>query len=1704
MLDSKIQCSQSEIEQKLNQMFQIADTQISSLTQQIDSVKQVQSEKNICMEQEILKINTALIQSDEKHSLCEADMLSKVEKLAFCLDELEKKLRSEIDNTNKIIENAQQKSSEELLVLGETITKEFSSFTRETEDKILDLRQKIQAEADINKIAFESTKAEFLNEIQLVNSAIDNTKADSMLRLSALADKVAADQESGIRSLEQRMIAVQDEMQTQVTTNKASIEATTLSLQSSFAAATEMCQTVKSESADKILSIACEIREELKLATNGLDEHLSRFENDFKRHEEETKALFEESKASIALTGNRAEELVRAAQSENAKEVASLGEFFGNELASTIQDVDAKFSLVHGQLQKQIENSQAAMEQAEAKILDLRQKIQAEADINKIAFESTKAEFLNEIQLVNSAIDNTKADSMLRLSALADKVAADQESGIRSLEQRMIAVQDEMQTQVTTNKASIEATTLSLQSSFAAATEMCQTVKSESADKILSIACEIREELKLATNGLDEHLSRFENDFKRHEEETKALFEESKASIALTGNRAEELVRAAQSENAKEVASLGEFFGNELASTIQDVDAKFSLVHGQLQKQIENSEAALNTVKSEINASVTLSRDALDNLSSRLNGVFENLGRDIRAEQSSALKSIDEKVFSIQGELQLQIQENHTLIEGLKCEFENSQHEARSAVQETKSKISEDILSLTSSIQREQQAAISDLRQEIAGTTVEARSSNAELLNLIRKTDADLAAASENLEKLVYSSSAEVDRTVSLLSESIAKEIAQVSANAKSGLLQVDEKLQAHIVFCKSTFESNQSKFGEIEQCAYSRLESATSEIKAYTESLLEKLRSEKLSEDQSLEQRLRSTIDEQKTAVRALDEKLTTSLDELRLQDSMTTSALTEEKARILEVQESCFEMITSAKSDTKKDTDRLEETLSGCKSAQESFIQQLSSIRSELQLQIDENRELIEEAATGAAAANTATLQLIQESKIECSTEAKVASDALRTELANDLLLLKDSSTSSTSNAQIIIETHRNECKSFRESLQNELQILKDKLEEFKAGSFLEIELLRNNIRTELQTNYHELTELLFQSKQEMQAQVDLTLLANNETMESSKGGLFEMHKLVTDSIAGVKAEWKSDISQCCEQTNLRSATIKEDLDEKIRILQRESNSIVEETNLKMGTLHADFLSLKADTQSALDLRLSEVMSVVQNSTSSFDARADALSARVTQVEESVLQGARSAAMLSSKISEMQEQHAFCLTDIMQDKQELSEIQLTLGQIRTDIAEYNCQHSNLRAEVSRVDAEAKIVQENVAEFRSRISSIAEHKASQKNENEELTAASANAGNQFSAQFTAIEITVQDLRSTCLDGLEKLAAEILQLKTTKDRDDTTIQTKVTDLQESIAFLQAAQDSFQIDKCALDSIVHELPTSCFVCLDCLEKLSAIVSATIPRLDSLLSEMTSMKNSMKQEVNGWENYQQESMLEVEQMRKTVNEVQAQHLSSLSEMMGDRQELSETQLAVRQLQTALGETKARIEELDRDWDKLKNRQVQNGDLVNIQGVELSRNAISTESLVKTPVLGNEMQSPESNQCPSDLRKLMQDMTFDGLRQACIADLRLCLAAMITDEVALVRKHVSEASTQALDELSGQISLLSQKLQTLQIGTTKLENHIDFEVQKKEEKTDQEQSRAAYPGMMNKAALSLYLANHLFARIRDLSVSVPRTKI
>jgi hypothetical protein len=1037
--------------------------------------------------------------------------------------------------------------------------------------------------------------------------------------------------------------------------------------------------------------------------------------------------------------------------------------------------------------------------------------------LNRSSLDSVQSELSGALKILNEDLESAKSDTLTGLAALAEKITFEQESAIKSLNDLIKDVQDKLEIQIGENKVAIDATNTALASTLESATEMCTTAKDEAAEKLKSFASNLSQDLSIATDEIGVQILEIRRSLQQIDSDSKSAIEDGKSSLTAAFNKADELIQLSNSESRKEVSFLGETIGKELASVIVTVDSKVSTVKSELQTQIENSNSSFQCIIEELQSRLDTLHMTHENTDCQVKDL-ERLLSEMRIDQSSAVRTLTENIENIQGNFQNLKCESQMSIDVIKGDTARWQLESREAAEAAKSHLSADLNLYSKEIRAEHAIAMSEMKCHISDVRSEVVSSHSALQILINKTEFDVLSLGKTVETYLESTKTEAVYQTTSLKELLKSEVDDVLEFAKSNVSRMDGRFQTFHESINKLQESIASKIQITEQETTSRLATVKLEQAKEMDDHFQAFRKELIEATSACESKIADIQKDHQESSKIQHGEIGKVSDELQSQQIILQIQMEEVKIKSSEAVSDLENIVIALKLEFTTEYARLNECMARINSDSDKLNGLLESTRGELQLQLDANRELVEEAAAASMAVNPATVEQIEHSKEICLLGLSSQNDLLCRKMASDLDVLKADTYSE-------ISKHRDSIKKDMEMSKvalGELSILKDKLEELTGGTILELEFMGKNIRAELVASNQAIDERIMQAKQEMQAQVDLALLASNETMEHNRSGLFEIRKLISDNLESAQAEWAKDFHQINEESKLLCAALKIDVDDKVRHSCKEWNVALNHSNQRIQDVIADLESIKTATESACLEKMSDTISTIskiQDSIASFDTRSDAMNSRLVQVEESISKSAQSfsefgetasrdVSALSNKVSALQEQHTFCLTEMMQDKQELSEVQLNLSKFGAD-------QTDLISKMNDVSSKSEILTGQVSSMEEHIQALAKVEG----------------------------------KSSLVEAMEKNSTDILQLKG--------LQEQMKDLCTKI---HADQKHAQSDS---------------------------------------------------------NDQRGLIDEIEKIKKAVADIQSQHVK---EMIGDRQEIIETQFAVSQLQGAVSQIDKEINLLE----------------------------------------------------------------------------------------------------------------------------------------------------------------------------------------
>lgn len=1187
---------------------------------------------------------------------------------------------------------------------------------------------------------------------------------------------------------------------------------------------------------------------------------------------------------------------------EHSLSLRRMEESFDAKIAETSQLVvqaEIKSAAIASNLEAATEKrfSELALN-TDTKLSDLESRVQGQFTESKQVHDAVQRELSCSLQILNEELESTKSDTIMGLAALSEKLTMEHESAVQSLHKKISEISEEFQAKLDDNTIAIAATNSALAASSASAKEMCDDAKEELIRSQLSSEIKISQDMAHAISDVDNRIENLRCCLEKNESEFKAAIEDEKHNRILSFKNAESSIRETQTECTKELTVLGEVLRNELGIKMEAINCKVFTLQTDLSRDITNSNISIEASKDKLNSCLDALKKNQEETASEIRQDLERVEFNIRAEHTKAVRELTENIHNVQGEFNNLRIESRTKVDGIRNDMNMNLVESKEAVQAVLTKASAELLLVSKEIRADQALTVSELKCKIADIQSEAISHRSELHNLIDKLHMELASTEQRLTKLVDLSKMEAENQASRLNQEFQKEIANTVESASSKIALLEDRFQEHSRFTQTWNEMNNSKIESTAQNLNTRLDNLVSELAKSIDLQSQHLRSEIETTTKSLGEHLSASLDEQKLFSKLLDEKLTNSIDKIQLQDASLILEIQEIKTESSQALTVLERVLEAAKGETSNSFSRLDSEITRITTEADRLNAVLSSTRNEMQLQLDACREELQEAVSGSGIVNAATMQQIEEVKEMCFNHATVQSDRLRKEWSEELKTFQESSLSPMSNTTELIQMEIVELKASTA----EIKTLNDRIDEFKAGTILELEFLGKNIRGEITMNNSLKEEQILQAKQEMQAQVDLALLANNETIEHNRAGLVEIQKIISASMDSARSEWTREILQVTEESKLLRSALKIEVEEKLRQSSKESSIGLNSLNQQFQEFSIELQAAKAQTEDMMNQRLAEQSSIIQKTAANVDSLTDTLSFRITKLEDEISKSFQTCTQLheyisqevlkfSTKLSELQEQHSFCLTDIIQDKQELSEVQLALAEIRSgqasltaDVKDFVVRSDNLNCRVTLLEGQNQGFL---------------------NQTSAQNSYCANIENVLSSISESTIEWCEKIQTACLRMVQSNAAGILALRNEFVKSNLSYKNRCE-------CIEAGHETLLSEITAVNLVLRQLPATCScnssAFLDSLEKMSQIAPGILSRVDSLLAEISVIKDLVGSN-QSFVSDRIDMTGDLKEVRKQLEEVQLQHHASLSDMMGDRQDLGETQLKVAQLQSAV---------------------------------------------------------------------------------------------------------------------------------------------------------------------------------------------------
>jgi hypothetical protein len=1371
--------------------------------------------------------------------------------------------------------------------------------------------------------------------------------------------------------------------------------------------------------------------------------------------------LIREIEDSLRTDIDLTNKLVGEVEKRNSDNCTSLEELIKSELLIVSGDMDIKLSGVGGLLQEQV-------------------------DLNKSAMESNIAELSATIIGTNETVRSMKLDLEQQLGVQAETIKGEIEAGIRVLKIEFHQTLANTERQIDEAKHLSEVVKRAQSTSAEESKQMCSAVRMETAERLSAIGIVFREEQAKTYSMLTQQLDTIRNNLSHHQLESRTTFEDHSARLTAASQNSESMIRAAQEENSKDIASLGEIFGNELACTIREIELKLTMSHDQLKFQIDSNGSSLETARTDFAAAVQDTVHNVEKVTSNISKQIQSLGAEIRSEHAAAFGEVNGSISAARAEFLVQIEENSKVVQNSAMEFAMFQEKIKETLESLEAKLSHDLLNTAKEIRSEKDSAFIELQKKIKAHQCEAKENTTELRLTVEKANLEIAASSEKAEVLIHSVRSDCFNELSAIRALVGQELAGFSEIADKKIVIHSESCQAQINLNRSEFETIASSLRAVVQSAATQFENSKLDFLKQTAALGSEVKVDIMSGFSRLDEKVAGMVKEQISTLQEIEERLTKSFSELQLQDVFLRKSVDENIEQIDGVQQKFQVLLNSAQEVAAQAIAVLEEKLQSSASVQEKMKEQMQSYFNELQLQIDAAREEVHNDIAEMAK-TTAVSGLIESVKGEICQENCALIQQIKLDQETVIRDIKETVISTNKEMRLVTESNSKEIILVKKSSEMGLQMLQARLEECITSNGGQLE--------QLGKIYEEQVML---ARQELQSQIDLCLLANNETMETIKQGLPLSHSVESKLLDSARSEWRIDILSASDELKLANSAMKVELGTELNQRLAALEEQLESGNVESQRLHSESCA-------QVNLQIVDTTVTLKNAMTSFDGRIDAVSRRTSQIEESVLKGAQSFAeyrqeiaqsfaSLTKLLSEVQGQHAFCLTDIMQDKQELGELQLALGQIRSEMADLMKRQAEFLQSNSgiRMDStELKCMRES--ELQGSIFSAPFGAAKAQDETN---------GNKEELVITSDERCDSHLNSPCndlsgillkdklsvLDAVKMIEVELLKMRGSNEVSWQQHQEKLEALNFALNLLKDDHGALQMEvsksavQCSrgahelaeLKTIMSEVQEQHTLCvsnimqykqelsqaqfslgqiqtdldgllkkqepfvqdsedtrfrnffkknggnvdivsiygpavdmhcydikmpaayLDCLEKIDAIASILCSRVQTLLSEIWSLRGLQHHESQTLpiSTINQNLAQDVDRISRSLADVQQQLCSSLSEMINERQEQLDMRLSFRDLSRTVKDIQKRIENPTDDFLASKNSQIKDGSSLGI--------ALCSHEFGKVATQNTEESS--------------------SIMMVCMDDLHARLKALITNELANIRKELIESSKQA----------------------------------------------------------------------------------
>jgi hypothetical protein len=1160
----------------------------------------------------------------------------------------------------------------------------------------------------------------------------------------------------------------------------------------------------------------------------------------------ELRGMDEKNLLNIEVTQKSIEDAIKT----SANEFIALKDLMAQEFAVVSQNTDTKLVCLHELLQNKVDQCNSIV-------------------------ESSTLELAGAVQRANENTEGVKNDLESKLITLAENIKIAQDADIRALDSKFHDVHAGIQTQITEHKISADDTNAALSASINESKEMIKAAQLQGEDRLSAAVSEIHIQQSKIKTELGQEVESLCSRMDLHEREIHLVVQEHKLNLADAMAKADELVQSVQKKVTQDLADLGGVLGNEVACISREIELKLSTTKEEFKKHTESSRIALEGLKGDVSEALQRTECNVEKVTSQYLNDIQQLGVDMRSEQKRLEEAVNMNVAAVCGELQVQVDANSSMIQGIRCEIEVSIQTSREQMEAAESRSAQNLSIIATDIRGEQAVSLHALRDEV---NLKADLQINEVICSIKKLSLELATSVERFDHLLHSVKSDNSIEISALQALLTKEVNEITGQTEKKILCVTDYLQLqidsnvnssvkHHAEVSVMIDETEKKWGNAKTDLLNEISLLQAGIKDCQNSVIHNL-DEKLS-------RVYLQQDSAVVAVQVMNEDVKNIIQQFQLLDLSTHQKLDDITKQMEEARHECKASIQTVRESMALGTSRLEEIIQATSTGQNTLKDQLQGIRSELQLQIDASTDSIDKFAAEFDSFAVSITKLIEEIKTENSRDfssLKQSKMDLSTEVEELKLLLAKC----CNNLRTFEESNETQFSKHREELKTNAQAIDSNTEASKVSALLQIEALHSTIRTEMASNLQTLGEQIRIVRQELQTNLDASLLQNHqiEQLMMLEGSRPQINNLDLDA---ARAEWKSDILSLSAHMEAENTTVFHKLDAKIELSCSRFSHDVADVDARLENVKAELISLHNQVESRLFDHISHTTATIEKAVVKFSDEADMHRALIRQFESSSLQNygsldnhrhnmSQKMEELEKHLSQIQEQHTFCMTSTMQDRQELGEIHITVGQALSDIAKNAARHHDF---LQRDEERHAKLDGFVNACDKRITSLEENIILVEAQKEIRNTASTAVSENLSSQFTLLSENYKIFQSDTYEKLMKLDGNISQSKSSSE--------------QIMHFAQTCKGEIETANQVLMRLTAEHETS---------------------KQEVLGLESSTGKPVLQTVKSLEIHHQELSQKLEEWGKQLSEMKEQHTFCISDVVKDRQELGETQLALEQ--------------------------------------------------------------------------------------------------------------------------------------------------------------------------------------------------------